>query len=898
MVVALWFCSATAIAILAEPPSKVPPAPSAGGNDYYYFAGERVPLQRSQTEVVVRAKNERAPHVVTGGRGFRVVSAGSDEAVRQLRASPSVDVVAHVFEDPRTGLRLLATDEVLVKLRPGGTKKELADIAAGLGLTIDRPLRGTSDEFVLRLGDGRNGDALEKARLLHETGVFAWAEPSFIRQYGKFALPNDPRFPQQWHLDNSGQGGGRANADVDAVTAWNLTTGHANIVIAIVDDGVQKTHEDLAENIFTNPGEIAANGIDDDHNGYIDDVHGWDFSDDDNDADPSSAEDNHGTAAAGVAAARGNNATGGSGACQSCSILPVKIFSASVYAGDAATAEALRYAAGLADILNGGWGSGTPSAALQSAIQTAALTGRGGRGAVMFFASGNAASGLREHVVPELPAGTHSFRWTYRKDDSVRAGDDTAWFAWMLFPGNVLVNFENGIPSGWTMIPTYTWRWVRDPRHSDEGRCLAHAILPPALTDGQSSTLQFVKTVAAGPFITSLWVSSEAGYDGVVLEIDYGNDGSVDYTSPLLSGVPKTNAGISYPAKYPETFAVGASSNHDCRAAYSQGGGELDFIAPSSGGSRLTLGVETTDRKGADGFDPGDYTVGAGASAFGGTSASTALASGVAGLILAREPGIAPGAVRQVMRGWADKVGLDPYYSAGRNDFYGYGRLNAYRSVLAARPCAMITVSPPTLPNGETGVAYHHTLTTTGGDAPRIVSVTVGSLPPGLTLSHEGVLSGTPTAAGTFTFSVTASNWGECSGYRTYHMVIADGASPAGRSLYIVTPCRAIDSRGAANGPALPDLGTRDLQLTGVCGIPSTATAVVAILTAVAPTAKGTLSLYPTGSQWLGTSTLSYRTGKTRANNAIVRLSNQGQTTLLNKGATVHFVIDVTGYFE
>src|SRR6185369_4596951 len=98
---------------------------------------------------------------------------------------------------------------------------------------------------------------------------------------------------------------GTPNADVRATSAWDISLGNPNVVIAIIDDGVQWDHPDLAANIFVNPGEIAGNGIDDDNNGFIDAVHGWDFYSHDNNPAPADDDDNHGTALAGVAAGVG-----------------------------------------------------------------------------------------------------------------------------------------------------------------------------------------------------------------------------------------------------------------------------------------------------------------------------------------------------------------------------------------------------------------------------------------------------------------------------------------------------------------------------------------------------------------------------------------------------------------
>jgi hypothetical protein len=130
------------------------------------------------------------------------------------------------------------------------------------------------------------------------------------------------------------------------------------------------------------------------------------------------------------------------------------------------------------------------------------------------------------------------------------------------------------------------------------------------------------------------------------------------------------------------------------------------------------------------------------------------------------------------------------------------------------------------------------------------------------------------------------------------------GVVPPGNvatSLYIVTPCRVVDTRGPngpSGGPALASGLTRDIQFSGVCGIPVSAKSVVANITAVSPAANGYLAFYPTGSAWPGNSTLNYRTAKTRANNSILSLSGSGSATIRNSGATQHFIIDVTGYFE
>jgi subtilisin family serine protease len=132
-----------------------------------------------------------------------------------------------------------------------------------------------------------------------------YAEPDY--QVRIATIPDDPQFADQWDMDNTGQLGGTIDADIDAPDAWDLSTGSGSTVVAVIDTGVDYLHPDLAPNIWSNPGEIAGDGIDNDDNGFVDDVHGYDFFNDD--GDPLD-DHNHGTHVAGTIGAEGNNAIG------------------------------------------------------------------------------------------------------------------------------------------------------------------------------------------------------------------------------------------------------------------------------------------------------------------------------------------------------------------------------------------------------------------------------------------------------------------------------------------------------------------------------------------------------------------------------------------------------------
>lgn len=150
-------------------------------------------------------------------------------------------------------------------------------------------------------------------------------EPNLIYQSAR--LPNDPQFSSQWQHDNTGQnvplsGVGVVGADSSLLDAWDITVGSRDVLIAVIDTGVDLEHPDLAANIWRNPGEIAGNGIDDDGNGFVDDVNGWDFGELDNNPDD---VEGHGTAVAGTIGAVGNNGIGIAGVNWNVSIVPIKI---------------------------------------------------------------------------------------------------------------------------------------------------------------------------------------------------------------------------------------------------------------------------------------------------------------------------------------------------------------------------------------------------------------------------------------------------------------------------------------------------------------------------------------------------------------------------------------------
>ncbi len=220
-----------------------------------------------------------------------------------------------------------------------------------------------------------------------------YAEPDFNVQ--SFYLPNDALLSQQWALINEGQTGGVYDADIDATDAWDQYRNGSQTLLAVIDTGVKYDHEDLMENAWVNTGEIAGNGIDDDNNGYIDDVYGYDFANSDN--DPMDDND-HGSHCSGIIAAKGDNGLGISGAAHSAKIMAVKFLTAGGSGSTSGAINSVIYAVDNgAKILNNSWGGGGYSQALFDAISYA-----NDNDVLFIAAAGNASSNNDDS--PSYPA--------------------------------------------------------------------------------------------------------------------------------------------------------------------------------------------------------------------------------------------------------------------------------------------------------------------------------------------------------------------------------------------------------------------------------------------------------------------------------------------------------------
>ena len=331
--------------------------------------------------------------------GFSLLGLGSSSA---LAEPPSLE-------------KMLSPDhlpgELLVKFREGAPEPAARSLRVQLAARVATRFRSGAEHWLLGPGHGVE----EGLRLLVGHPLVAYAEPNY--RVFPVRTPDDPNFSALWGLHNTGQFGGIPGADIDAQRAWDLTTGDRRVRVAVIDTGVEAAHPDLAAQIWTNPGEIPGNGLDDDANGYVDDAHGWDFCDDDNDP----ADDHgHGTHVSGTIGAIGNNGRGVVGVAWSVSIVPIK-FLCNGWGTNVDAIASIEYATALGvDVMNNSWGGGEFSQAMLDAINAAAQ-----REILFVAAAGNNTSD--NDLWPFYPA-------TYNAPNLVSVAatggsDELAWFS-------------------------------------------------------------------------------------------------------------------------------------------------------------------------------------------------------------------------------------------------------------------------------------------------------------------------------------------------------------------------------------------------------------------------------------------------------------------------------------
>lgn len=315
--------------------------------------------------------------------------------------------------------------ELLVRFRPGsglarnkeGSRANLLLPVEGRNITAQIERFGGSDLVEgLMLVRVPPADSLAAIRAFAGRADVLYAEPNYIRHAE--ATPNDVRYPDLYALKNAVPGG----AGISAEDAWNTSTGSHSVVVGVIDTGIDIGHLDLKDNIFVNQGEIPNNGIDDDNDGFVDDVNGWDFLNNDRTVFDNANDDAHGTHVAGTIGARGNNSSGVVGVNWDLQIMPLKVLGPAG-GSDSNLLSAFQYAKMMRQhgvnlrVLNNSYGGQGFSQALRDGIKDL-----GDAGILFIAAAGNATT--NNDFVPEYPA---SFELS--NVISVAASDNTGSFA-------------------------------------------------------------------------------------------------------------------------------------------------------------------------------------------------------------------------------------------------------------------------------------------------------------------------------------------------------------------------------------------------------------------------------------------------------------------------------------
>lgn len=338
--------------------------------------------------------------------GVLIVTAAVLGQIRRWQSKPLVNIEVDHPAASKPSVRGRSFDEtqpeVLVRFKEGTALDQIKKIAGRLNDRLEDEIE--SVKGLVAVDDLDNADPAAVAAEYRKMPEVLYAEPVFTielddpgpaRTYRDLAkrepadeIPNDPQFAEQWALNNLGQDGGKARADIDALKAWMKTKGSPEVVVAVLDTGVDYSHRDLATNMWMRP-ESVPQYIDDEL-GVFNDLQGFDATN--NVSDP--MDDNgHGTHCAGIVGAEGNNNEGIAGVNWNVQIMPLKFLGRGGFGTTKDAIEAINYAIDRKQkgvnvrVISASWGSTTYSKALEDAIRAA-----GEQGILFVAAAGNAST--------------------------------------------------------------------------------------------------------------------------------------------------------------------------------------------------------------------------------------------------------------------------------------------------------------------------------------------------------------------------------------------------------------------------------------------------------------------------------------------------------------------------
>lgn len=559
-------------------------------------------------------------------------------------------------------------------------------------------------------------------------------EPNYLRWIK--AAPNDSRYGEQWALRNTGQAvdgeTGTSGVDIRFENAWNKARPPGEeVVVGIIDSGMDRAHPDLSPRLWINGGEIPNNNVDDDGNGYVDDVNGFDFVEGISDFSDS---DVHGTHVAGTVAAQGNNGMGVAGVSDRTRLMALKVSSDGESMSTSAIIEAVEYAVAMKQrgvpivALNGSYGGGGFSNA-----ERAAMVAAGQQGIIFCAAAGNESE----------------------DNDSV-AGYPAAYRL-----SNMLVV---GSSDSRDRLSTF----------SNYGRTTVDLVAPgTSILSTRPSTYTVNAGAATFEALPMTFSGLTTGLSGQLIACGIGNPG--DFPPAVNGNIALIQRGtLNFSEKAANAKAAGARAvviDNNVTGLYLGTLGESGnwlpvFSISQSAGITLrqqlprSISLSVTS----------DYLF------LDGTSMATPHVAGAVAFAAINFPN---DSVAQRIRRILDNVDVKPAF---QNKTVTGGRLNLERIVDANldgtgdwQALALSFASSGSLPGAVLQQSYAFEFATTSGTAPFQFTLSSGNLPAGLNLDPEtGILSGLPTAAGSYSFTLAVNDSAGASGSRTFYLTIAE----------------------------------------------------------------------------------------------------------------------------
>lgn len=370
--------------------------------DYYWYKGEKIPITKNAEKeyILIRAIDEQSilarssgitilqqPQTVTVSTKVRRKSKAATEDIKWVIIESTKNNASNpniLYQTPsfisQSGEEMFLGHLFYVKLKSQDDLVKLEDLAESEHVEIIGNNEFMPLWYTLSCSKESTGNALELANLFYETGLFEASEPDFMCEI-KTTDANDPMFNQQWGLKNTGQNNGVSGIDIKYNNASMITQGSSQVIVAVIDHGIQLTHPDL--NIYSKSYDTETG------------------------SSPSTVRGDHGTACAGIIGAKTNNNIGVAGIAPNCPLMSISNNLLLTTDYHQKVADGFNYAwRNGASVISNSWHAGTPQSILTDAIQAAITNGRNGLGCIVVFASGKGNSSVNypANAIPDIIA--------------------------------------------------------------------------------------------------------------------------------------------------------------------------------------------------------------------------------------------------------------------------------------------------------------------------------------------------------------------------------------------------------------------------------------------------------------------------------------------------------------